>query len=123
MRIILFSILFTLLSMQVFSRQGSITGTVTDSRTGEPLIGATVVHPVTGQKVFTDFEGNFTLPEVHSGEYKLTIFYISYQEKTLNRIVVAEGSATKVNVKLSREGSRGVTGNYIAVSKLEDNRT
>ncbi len=68
MKILLSSILLTLLSMQGFSRQGSITGTVTDTRTGEPLIGATVVHPVTGQKVFTDFEGNFTLSNVQSGE-------------------------------------------------------
>ena len=56
-----------LLSMLSFA-QGSLTisGVVTEKKTGEPIIGASVVEKGTTNGTITDLDGNFTL-KVPSG--------------------------------------------------------
>ena len=59
--------LFTLCMMLLLSTlsfaQGSLTisGVVTEKKTGEPIIGASVVEKGTTNGTITDLDGNFTL--------------------------------------------------------------
>lgn len=58
----------------------SITGTVTDKSSAEPLIGATIT--VKGDKstgIITDAEGNFHLTVSHAAPLTLEVGYIGYQ--------------------------------------------
>lgn len=57
-----------------------VKGKVTDSNTGETLVGVQVKLAETDLKTFTDFDGNFEFEEVKPGEYSIVASYISYKE-------------------------------------------
>jgi len=38
---------------------------------------------VDGQKVYTDFDGNFTFNNISKGKYEVKISMISYQDQTI----------------------------------------
>ena len=60
--------------------QGLITGHITDARTGEPLIGASViVKSEKGQGVVTDVDGNFSLQTKVEAPLTLRAEYVGYR--------------------------------------------
>ena len=60
--------------------QGLITGHITDARTGEPLIGASViVKSEKGQGVVTDVDGNFSLQTKVEAPLTLRVEYVGYR--------------------------------------------
>lgn len=75
--------------------QRTVTGTVTDSKQGEPLIGASVVVEGTAAGTVTDIDGNFTL-EVPEDANTLVISYTGYSPKE-----VVLGTSNVVNVELT----------------------
>ena len=58
--------------------QGTITGTVTDSVSGEPLPGVNVVISGTTQGTATGPEGTFTISNVEPGTYDLQASFVGY---------------------------------------------
>lgn len=81
------------------AQQGSIKGTIADSETGEPLIGATVLIQGTTKGVVTDIDGNYILKDVSAGTYNLVISYVSYEQQIL-RIDVQKSAINELNVAL-----------------------
>jgi len=79
--------------LSVFA-QGTITGTVTEASTGDPLPGANVIVKGTTTGVITDFDGNFTI-DVDSFPVVLVFSTVGYtkQEVTVN-------SAQNINVSM-----------------------
>lgn len=65
-----------------------VTGTVTDNTSNETLAGVEVRVKGTNIVTYTNFDGNFFLPELPAGTYTLEFNYITYSSTT----VVAEGS-------------------------------
>lgn len=64
----------------VAAAQGLITGHITDVRTGEPLIGASViVKSEKGKGVVTDIDGNFTLQTKVEPPLTLRVEYVGYR--------------------------------------------
>ncbi len=59
---------------------GSIFGTVTDSKTGDPLTGANITVEGTSIGTATLRDGNFALQSVPTGTYTLVCTYIGYTE-------------------------------------------
>ena len=60
--------------------QNLITGHITDVRTGEPLIGASViVKSEKGQGVVTDIDGNFSLQTKKEAPLTLRVEFIGYR--------------------------------------------
>jgi len=57
--------------------QSTITGSITDSETNEPLLGVNVIEKGTSNGVSTDFDGKFTL-RTTSGDAVLVISYVGY---------------------------------------------
>ena len=57
----------------VFSQNATVTGKITDTANGNPLIGANVV--ITGGKINTgaasDFEGNYSIENIPPGSYDI----------------------------------------------------
>ncbi len=80
-------------SGQLFA-QKDITGRVTDSATGEPLPGVSIVISGTIQGTITDFDGNFEL-SVPEENNQLVFSMIGYSRKT----VTLDGSTT-LNISL-----------------------
>ncbi len=76
---------------QKSSITGKITGTIIDSLTHEPLEFATIAlqeddsdHTVDG--IITNDKGDFKLPEVKLGSYRLIISFVGFQSKTIPNI-------------------------------------
>jgi len=104
------NLLFSLLSVALFAQGGSITGTVTDSSTGEELIGANVVLKGTLNGDVTDLNGKYTISGVSDGTYTVVVSYVGYESQ--EQSVTVSGSA-EVNFQLV-EGT--VFGEEIVVS-------
>ena len=60
----------------------SLTGTVKDAETEEPLIGVAVSISSQGKGVVTDINGNYSLT-LTAGSYELQYSYVGYKSKTL----------------------------------------
>ena len=84
---------------------GKISGKVTDSKSGETLIGLTV--KITGATLgaSTDIEGRYTLSNLNPGKYSLSFSYIGYQNKNITEIEVAAGKITTLDVIMQEANS------------------
>ncbi|ADB42334.1 TonB-dependent receptor [Spirosoma linguale] len=109
---------YTLYLLLLFGLQAvqaaTLKGTITDARTGEPLIGATVVLVNTRFGGTVGLDGNYVIKGVPAGTYTCVAQYISYQ-KTQRTIVVGEGVTSTQNFALA-EGSRELTEVIVSAS-------
>jgi iron complex outermembrane receptor protein len=79
-------LVFTFLFMCVvhaFGQQVSVSGTITDRTTGEPVIGATVVVPDTAIGTVSDANGRYTL-SVPAGNVRLVFSHMVYQTQEID---------------------------------------
>ena len=67
---------------------GNINGKVIDKKTGEELIGVTILVEGTSLGAVTDFEGKYHISGVSPGTYKLVASYISYNKKIISGVEV-----------------------------------
>ncbi len=75
--------------------QRTISGTITSSDNGEPLIGANILVKGTTSGTITDLDGNFTLESISSSDV-LVISYTGYQSQE-----VPVGERTTLNIELA----------------------
>jgi TonB-dependent receptor len=83
---------------------GNIAGKVTDEKTGEPLIGATVMVKGTSFGTVTDVDGRFTIP-VDAGDYTVEVKYMGYGNKEISEVHVTDGNAATLNVVVTPKKS------------------
>jgi TonB-dependent receptor len=79
--------------------QGTIKGTVTDSTSGEPMVGANILVRGTALGAATDLYGKYRIPNVGAGQRILRIAYIGSITKEIPVEVPADGEIV-VNVRL-----------------------
>lgn len=79
---------------------GKIVGTVSDLKTGEPLIGAAVKIVGSSIVTVTDVEGRYTFSNLSPGKYSLEFRYFSYATKTITEIEVKPNNLTNLPVAL-----------------------
>ncbi len=84
---------FVLAVAPVFA-QVAATGVIVDEKTGEPVIGASVLEEGTTNGTITDFDGNFQL-NVASGA-KLVISYVGYKTQNV-------AAAANLRIKLAED--------------------
>ena len=58
--------------------QQSVSVTITDADTGEPLLGVTVLVQGTNRGTVSDFEGNYLIQNLDAGDYVLEVSYTGY---------------------------------------------
>lgn len=73
------------------SGRATVTGTITDKDTGEPIIGATIFHPQSGNGSASDIDGSYTI-ELPTGEQELQIQFVGYQSIIRKILVYSDGS-------------------------------
>jgi len=76
-----------------------LSGTVVDLASGEALAGVEVKIDGTDIKAYTDFDGNFEIPDVKPGKYNLIASYISYNNSLVENLD-CEKKENEVNIKL-----------------------
>ena len=70
---------FLVLATYTANAQNIITGRVIDAKTGEPLIGASVIVKTDKQGVATDVDGNFSLTTKKEFPLTLQLNFIGYR--------------------------------------------
>ncbi len=83
----------------VFAQEGTISGTITDGETGEPLPGANIEISELGTGVASGVDGTYTLEDIPVGEYEVRVSFIGYQVEQTS-VQVAAGSVAELNVEL-----------------------
>ncbi len=97
---ILYFFLFTLITLTAVSQNGRIVGTVIDDKTGETLVGVSVVVPNSIVGSSTDLDGQFVL-SIAPGVYNLQVSYISYQTVIVQDIRIGNGETISLgNIRL-----------------------
>jgi hypothetical protein len=99
-KFLLFVSLILQISIFAMAQKGAIKGSITDSKTGETLIGTTVLLQGTTTGTITDFDGNYSLNNVDPGTYNIVYSFISYEPR-IERVLVVSGTETVLNVSLS----------------------
>lgn len=84
----------------------TVSGIISDSTNGEPLIGANIYSPLKKVGARTDKNGYFSLT-IPSGNYDFSISYIGFKRLNFNKNITA---STSLNIALKRNNSlKGVT--------------
>ncbi len=96
---VVFGLALLLLPGLAWAQQGTVTGTVTEAETGEPLPGATVQIADENTGAASDAEGQYRITGVPAGENTLRVSFVGYQdqERTVN---VPAGGTVRVNFQL-----------------------
>ncbi len=94
-------ILGLVISTSLLAQNGSVTGQVKDSKTGETLPGANVLIEGTLTGSITDFDGKYTLESVRPGTYNIRISFISYEPVLFKGVVVEAGKNTLLDTQLA----------------------
>jgi outer membrane cobalamin receptor len=90
-----------LLYQNFLSSQIAITGKVSDAKTQEPLVGATVLLNEKGS--VTDIQGNYKIELSQTGVYKATVSFVGYENLSKN-VSITEGGQT-LNFELSESNN------------------
>jgi TonB-dependent receptor len=96
MRFALLGFLLLWMNTLAFGQQGTLAGKVTDKKTSEGVIGATVLVTGTTQAAPVNVDGSYTLP-LDAGTYSITITYVGYKPLTFPGIVIKSGETTTLN--------------------------
>src|SRR6185369_2653591 len=118
MRLIYLCLFSLTTSFSLFSQTGSIKGTLKDSKTQEPIIGATIVVEGTALGAASDVEGQFTIHKVPAGNQSILISYIGYAKKKIENITVEEGNSSVINTAMEEESTLLVEGVTFQVTRL-----
>ncbi|MDR2887535.1 MAG: TonB-dependent receptor [Bacteroidales bacterium] len=79
----------------------TVSGTVRDAKSGEPVIGATVQIKDTYKGITTDIDGNYSLAEVPGGKQTLVFSFISYRSVEID--IDVQGNMSGVDAGMEQE--------------------
>lgn len=110
-KVVLITFIYFLLagSLLLAADTGKISGKVTDSRTGEPIIGANVTVDGTYLGAASDVSGNYFILNVPPGTYSVRCEVVGYKNYIKKNIGVNVDLTTKCNFKLEVEAIKGET--------------
>jgi TonB-dependent receptor len=83
-----------------FAQTGKIAGKVLDSKTSEPIVGASVVIEGTTKGNITDLDGQYIIESIEPATYKLTVTFVGYDKKLIEEVVVKAGQTTSVDASI-----------------------
>ncbi|WP_046245934.1 TonB-dependent receptor [Hymenobacter terrenus] len=96
MRLFLLGFFLLWINTLAFGQQGTLAGKVTDKKTKEGVIGATVLVTGTTQAAPVSLDGSYSLP-LDAGTYNITVTYVGYKPLTFPGIVIKSGETTTLN--------------------------
>ncbi|MCJ7553054.1 MAG: carboxypeptidase-like regulatory domain-containing protein, partial [Ignavibacteriaceae bacterium] len=81
--------------------KGSISGSVIDFITKQPLIGANIIILGTTIGAATNINGNFRIDDLNPNSYQLRASVIGYESLTKTDVIVSPGRLTQVFFELN----------------------
>ncbi len=102
-RIILLLPFFLFTSIIFSQTTGKISGKVTDSETGEALIGANVLIEGSGMGAAASENGQYFILNISPGVYNIRFQMVGYGTKTIENIRVSVNRTTNVSMSLSQQ--------------------
>lgn len=82
---------------------GKIAGKVTDTESGEPLIGINIIIEGTTQGAATGLDGSYIINNVEPGIYNMVFSGVGYQKKIVTDVRVSSDFTTNIDIDLSSE--------------------
>ncbi|MBO2012863.1 TonB-dependent receptor [Hymenobacter negativus] len=104
MRILLLGFFLLFMNGLAFGQQGKLAGKVTDKKTNEGVIGATVLVTGTTQAAPVNVDGSYELP-LDAGTYNITVTYVGYKPLTFPGIVIKSGETTTLNGQMEESAT------------------
>jgi TonB-dependent receptor len=118
MRSVFLTSILALALTKSFAQTGTIKGKITDSKTSEGIISASVLVMGTTHGVAADINGDFEITKIKTGTYQVAFSFVSYNTDTLT-VTVNANETTVVNVSLEEE-SKELTEVTVTGLKLND---
>lgn len=93
----------TATEMRAQESAGRISGTVVDSETGDPLIGATVTVVGLQLGAMADLEGTFLIRNVPVGQHTVLVSMIGFAQKRVTEVRVDPGQVSRIDIAVDQE--------------------
>lgn len=90
-------------SFTIQAQTGTIRGTITDAKTNEPLIGASVLIAGTTHGAAADLDGNYVIQNVPSGTHSLVVSYVAYESVTKAGVVLQNNQEIVVDIQMTSD--------------------
>jgi hypothetical protein len=99
--------------------QGTLKGKITDEKTGETLVGVTVLIPeMPTLATFSDEDGDFEL-KAPDGTYTVQIRYMGYTTKEIADVKLQAGTITPMNLAIKEENKTNTLKDVVIRSTLK----
>ena len=96
--------LFAFICIASFAGNGSkhvqkhVKGQIIDQTTGEPLTGVVIKDALTGESVYTDFNGYFSVNFYDNNAHTLEVTFVSYEDKKI--VINSSNKEEEITVRL-----------------------
>lgn len=85
----------------IFSQNGTLSGLITDNKTGEPLIGAAVQLEDSALGAVTDVDGYYVIQNIPPKTYNIQATYLGYTPLTKYNVVIRSEGNIDINFQLT----------------------
>ncbi len=99
--LLIINIIFLMSVFMFAGVTGKLSGNVTDSQTGEPLIGANILIQNTNLGSAADNTGRFVILNVPPGSYSVKVSYLGYETTKIQDVKIIVDQTTDLAVQLS----------------------
>ncbi len=100
MQVVLLLFFFGSLNAQT---TGTITGTIVDGNTGDPLIGATIMVEGKSLGALSKLDGKYRIANVPAGTYNLSITFLGYSPVKVTNLEVKPDEVVKIDAEMLSE--------------------
>ena len=100
------------------SAQATLTGTVVDGETGEPLLLANVYVEALSRGATTDLDGVYRIADLPAGTYTVRYSYAGYTVQRVSDVALVDGETRTLDIGLATESLEEVT---VTASAVRDN--
>ena len=91
------ALLITMVEFLTAGTTGKLAGTVTDKKTGEPLIGANVIVEKVLLGAATDVDGSYYVLQIPPGRYSVRFSMIGYQDLIVKDVRIQVDLTTQID--------------------------
>jgi hypothetical protein len=99
------------------AQTGSIRGVISDKKTGETIVGASIAIEGTFTGTAANLDGEYYLPDIPPGRVNLQVSFISYETVVIENILVEGGKTTYIDITLE-EASLAIEGVQITARRI-----